>query len=56
MTESLTRWMGTADAIRHVEHFRIAQVPLGMGYIRDRVDDYYTALLLDSLRSHLQSA
>jgi hypothetical protein len=47
MTESLTRWMGTADAIRHVEHFRIAQVPLGMGYIRDRVDDYYTALVGD---------
>lgn len=47
MTESLTRWMGTADAIRHMEHFRIAQVPLGMAYIRDRADDYYTSLVGD---------
>lgn len=24
MTESLTQWIGAADAIRHMEHFRIA--------------------------------
>jgi hypothetical protein len=39
--------MGTADAIRHMEHFHIAQVPLEMAYIRDRVDDYYTSLVGD---------
>lgn len=47
MTESLTRWIGTADAIRHMGHFRIAQVPLEMAYVRDRVDDYYTSLVGD---------
>lgn len=47
MTESLTRWIGTADAIRHMEHFRIPQVPLDMTYIRERVDDYYTSLVGD---------
>ncbi len=47
MTESLTRWMGTADAIRHMEHFHMPQVPLEMAYIRSRVDDYYTSLVGD---------
>jgi helicase len=55
MTESLNRWIGTADAIRHMEHFRMGQVPLGMAYIRDRVDDYYTSLvgdLFDKMREN----
>jgi superfamily II DNA/RNA helicase len=30
-----------------MEHFHIAQVPLDMAYIRDRVDDYYTSLVGD---------
>src|ERR1035437_5624366 len=47
MTESLNRWIGSADAIRHIEHFRIGQVPLRMAYVRDRVDDYYTSLVGD---------
>jgi superfamily II DNA/RNA helicase len=53
MTESLNRWIATADAVRHIEHFRIAQVPLEMAFVRSRVDDYYISLvgdLFDRLR------
>jgi helicase len=47
MTESLNRWMGAADAIRHMVDFHIVQIPLSVAYIRDRVDDYYTSLVGD---------
>lgn len=47
MTESLSRWIATADAIRHLEYFRVPQVPLGVTYIRERADDYYTSLVGD---------
>jgi hypothetical protein len=47
MTESLIRWIAAADALRHMEHFRMAQVPLGVTYIRERADDYYTSLVGD---------
>ena len=47
MTESLNRWIATADAVRHMNHFRIAQVPLGMAFVRNRVDDYYISLVGD---------
>jgi superfamily II DNA/RNA helicase len=30
-----------------MEHFRMAQVPLGVTYIRERADDYYTSLVGD---------
>ena len=46
MTESLTRWIATADALRHLEHFRV-EVPLDLAYIRERADDYYTSLVGD---------
>ena len=55
MTESLNRWMGSADAIRHMEHFRIGQVPVRIAYVRERVDDYYTSLvgdLFDKMREN----
>jgi superfamily II DNA/RNA helicase len=47
MTESLNRWIATADAVRHMEHFRIAQVPLNMAFVHNRVDDYYISLVGD---------
>ena len=47
MTESLSQWIATADAIRHLEHFRMPQVPVGVTYIRERADDYYTSLVGD---------
>lgn len=55
MTESLNRWIGSADAIRHMEHFRIGQIPARIAYVRDRVDDYYTSLvgdLFDKMREN----
>lgn len=47
MTESLNRWIGAADAVRHMEDFHVAQVPLNVAYIRDRTDDYYISLVGD---------
>lgn len=47
MTESLNRWIATADAVRHMGHFRIAQVPIQMAFVRNRVDDYYISLVGD---------
>jgi helicase len=47
MTESLSQWIAAADAIRHLEHFRMPQIPLGITYIRERADDYYTSLVGD---------
>jgi helicase len=55
MTESLNRWIGSADAMRYMEHFRIGQVPVRIAYVRDRVDDYYTSLvgdLFDKMREN----
>jgi len=47
VTESLSRWIATADAIRHLEHFRMPQVPLRIAYVRERADDYYMSLVGD---------
>ena len=47
MTETLNRWIATADAVRHMDHFRIAQVPLEMAFVRNRLDDYYISLVGD---------
>jgi helicase len=47
MTESLARWISSADALRHIEHFRMPQVPIGLTFIRARADDYYTSLVGD---------
>lgn len=55
MTESLSRWIATADVLRHVEHFGIEQVPIGVTFIRERADDYYTSLvgeLFDRMRNN----
>ena len=46
MTESLIRWIATADALRHIEHFQ-AEIPLALTFIRERADDYYTSLVGD---------
>ncbi|HHH31753.1 MAG TPA: DEAD/DEAH box helicase, partial [Polyangiaceae bacterium] len=44
MRQALTRWVRDADALRQVEHFRLAQLPLRLGYLRPRADDLYIAL------------
>jgi helicase len=46
VTVSLTRWIATADALRHLEHFQAA-IPLELTFIRERADDYYTSLVGD---------
>jgi superfamily II DNA/RNA helicase len=46
MTESLNRWIATADALQHIEHFQ-AEIPLALTFIRERADDYYTSLVGD---------
>lgn len=45
MTPSLARWMGDADALRHLEHFRVTQALIEFAHIRSRADDYYISLV-----------
>ncbi len=47
MTESLAQWISSADALRHMEHFRMPEVPIALAFIRARADDYYTSLVGD---------
>jgi superfamily II DNA/RNA helicase len=53
MRASLARWIGDADALRHLEHFRVQQSSLNLAHILARTDDYYLALvgeLFDRMR------
>lgn len=57
MTESLARWIATADALRHLEYFETESIPLTVNVIRERTDDYYTALvgeLFDRMRQNAE--
>jgi superfamily II DNA/RNA helicase len=45
MRPALARWIGDADALRHLEHFRVQQSSLDLAHIRTRADDYYLALV-----------
>lgn len=45
MRASLARWMGDADALRHLEHFRVEQASIDLAHVRSRADDYYIALV-----------
>lgn len=47
MRASLARWIGDADALRQLEHFRVQQTSLDLIHIRTRTDDYYLALVGD---------
>ncbi len=54
MRTSLLRWISDADALRHLEHFKVKQSSLDLAYISKRTDDYYLALvgeLFDRMRS-----
>jgi helicase len=53
MRPSLARWIGDADALRHLEHFRVSQATTDFVHIRSRADDYYLSLvgeLFDRMR------
>ncbi len=45
MRAALARWIGDADALRHLEYFQVQQSSLDLAYIRTRTDDYYLALV-----------
>lgn len=45
MRDTLLKWIGDADAIKHQKHFRIQELPLGMSYTENRRDDLYIALV-----------
>ena len=45
MRDSLLRWIRDADAVRHLEHFQVAETPLELAPVRSRADDYYLSLV-----------
>jgi superfamily II DNA/RNA helicase len=45
MRAVLARWIGDADALRHLEYFQVQQSSLDLADIRARTDDYYFALV-----------
>ena len=54
MRQTLANWVSDSDALRHLEQFRVREVPLRLAYLRARVDDYYIALvgeLFERMRS-----
>lgn len=56
MTPSLDRWIGEADALRHIEDFKVPQPSLGLVTLRSRLDDYYLSLVGDLFdRMHQRS-
>lgn len=44
MNEHLARWIGDADALRHIEQFRVPQLSIDLAHIHNRADDYYLSL------------
>jgi helicase len=53
MKSSLLRWVGDADALRHMDQFGVREIPLSLDYQRTRKDDLYIALvgeLFDHMR------
>lgn len=45
MRASLQRWINNADTARHLRHFQFAQLPIELGPIDHRLDDYYISLV-----------
>lgn len=59
MRSSLARWVGDADALRHLEHFKVDQSSLDLAHVRTRTDDYYLSLvgeLFDRMRTNSNDA
>lgn len=53
MSPSLLKWIGDADALRHMDRFGVQEVPLELGYQLTRKDDLYISLvgeLFDRMR------
>lgn len=47
MRDTLAKWVSDADALHHVERFGISELPLELGYLRSRGDDYYMSLIAE---------
>lgn len=45
MRASLQRWINNADTARHLRHFQYAQLPIELGAVDHRLDDYYISLV-----------
>lgn len=45
MRASLQRWINNADTARHLRYFQFAQLPIELGLIDHRLDDYYISLV-----------
>nr|WP_314706208.1 DEAD/DEAH box helicase [uncultured Comamonas sp.] len=45
MNQHLLRWIGDADAVRHIERFKVDQITVRQAEVRARTDDYYIALV-----------
>lgn len=45
MRASLQRWINNADTARHLRHFQFAQLPIELGSIDHRLDDYFISLV-----------
>ena len=53
MRASLANWISDAEALRHLDHFHVSNVPLSLAYQQARKDDLYIALvgeLFDRMR------
>lgn len=45
MRPALARWIGDADALRHLEYFQVPQSSIDLAHVRTRTDDYYLSLV-----------
>lgn len=45
MRTSLQRWINNADTARHMRYFQYAQLPVELGPIDQRLDDYFISLV-----------
>ncbi len=45
MRASLQRWINNADTARHLRYFQFAQLPIALGPIDQRLDDYFISLV-----------
>ena len=51
MRASLQHWINNADSARHLRHFAIAQVPIQLAPIGNRLGDFYVSLVGELFRN-----
>lgn len=45
MRALLQSWINDADTVRHLRHFEVAELPVVLAHIGNRLDDYYISLV-----------